>query len=73
MPASSVCRTVTDVQLCSPERGTSIGRKPTILHYTHHSVGLGHLVRSLAVAESLAARFRVGAGERRSCPRGPTP
>jgi predicted glycosyltransferase len=59
MPASSGCRTVSDMQACSPELGTSIGRKPTILHYTHHSVGLGHLVRSLAVAESLAARFRV--------------
>ncbi len=30
-----------------------------VLHYSHHSVGLGHLVRSLAIAEGLAQRFRV--------------
>jgi len=33
--------------------------QPTVLHYSHHSVGLGHLVRSLAVAEGLTERFRV--------------
>lgn len=32
---------------------------PTLLHYCHHSVGLGHLVRSTAVAEALARSFRV--------------
>ncbi|MHB1568096.1 MAG: glycosyltransferase family protein [Solirubrobacteraceae bacterium] len=44
----------------SPSRpGSPAAARPTILHYCHHSVGLGHLVRSLAIAESLAARFRV--------------
>jgi predicted glycosyltransferase len=33
--------------------------RPVILHYCHHSVGLGHLVRSLAVAGALAERNRV--------------
>jgi predicted glycosyltransferase len=35
------------------------GPSATVLHYCHHSVGLGHLVRSLAVAEALAQRFRI--------------
>ncbi len=38
---------------------TSASPKPTILHYCHHSTGLGHLVRSLAVAGALADRYRV--------------
>ncbi len=33
--------------------------RPTILHYCQHSVGLGHLVRSLSVAGALARDFRV--------------
>jgi predicted glycosyltransferase len=33
--------------------------RPTVLFYCQHSLGLGHLVRSLALAEALAARFRV--------------
>ena len=33
--------------------------RPTVLHYCQHSVGLGHLVRSLSIAGALAARFRV--------------
>ncbi|HEX2103547.1 MAG TPA: glycosyltransferase [Solirubrobacteraceae bacterium] len=33
--------------------------RPTVLFYCQHSLGLGHLVRSFALAEALAARFRV--------------
>lgn len=33
--------------------------KPTILFYCQHSLGMGHLVRSLALADSLSAKFRV--------------
>jgi|CXWL01.1.fsa_nt_gi predicted glycosyltransferase len=33
--------------------------KPTILFYCQHSLGMGHLVRSLALAECLANEFRV--------------
>lgn len=33
--------------------------RPSLLFYCHHSLGLGHLVRSLALAEELATRFRV--------------
>jgi predicted glycosyltransferase len=33
--------------------------RPVVLVYCHHSVGLGHLVRSLAVAQALADRFHV--------------
>lgn len=33
--------------------------RPAILFYCQHSLGLGHLVRSLALAERLAERFRV--------------
>src|SRR3569832_310294 len=33
-------------------------REP-LLFYCQHSLGMGHLVRSLALAESLAERFRV--------------
>ncbi len=32
---------------------------PNVLFYSHHSTGLGHLVRSLAVAGGLASRARV--------------
>ena len=32
---------------------------PTLLFYCQHSLGLGHLVRSFALAEALAERFRV--------------
>lgn len=35
------------------------GQRPTVLHYCQHSVGLGHLVRSTAVAAALASRYRV--------------
>jgi predicted glycosyltransferase len=34
-------------------------RCPRLLLHCHHSLGLGHLVRSLTLAEALAARFRV--------------
>jgi predicted glycosyltransferase/broad specificity phosphatase PhoE len=33
--------------------------RPALLFYCHHSLGLGHLVRSLTLAEELATRFRV--------------
>ena len=33
--------------------------RPAILIYCQHSLGMGHLVRSLALANSLAERFRV--------------
>lgn len=33
--------------------------KPTVLFYCQHSLGMGHLVRSLALAESLVSKFRV--------------
>src|SRR3954470_21995436 len=36
----------------------SAGR-PALLLYCQHSVGLGHLARSLALAEGLAERFEV--------------
>lgn len=38
---------------------TSHLQRPPLLHYSHHSLGLGHLVRSLAIAGELADRFRV--------------
>jgi predicted glycosyltransferase len=33
--------------------------RPAVLFYCQHSLGLGHLVRSFALAEGLAERFRV--------------
>ncbi|MEA2227223.1 MAG: hypothetical protein QOF04_853, partial [Solirubrobacteraceae bacterium] len=33
--------------------------RPTVLFYCQHSLGLGHLVRSFALAGALASRFRV--------------
>ena len=33
--------------------------KPALLFYCQHSVGLGHLMRSYALTEALAERFRV--------------
>lgn len=38
---------------------TAAAARPGVLVYCQHSVGLGHLVRSLAVAGALAERFRV--------------
>jgi len=34
-------------------------KRPTILFYCQHSLGMGHLVRSFALADRLAERFRV--------------
>lgn len=34
-------------------------RRRRVFHYSHHSTGLGHLVRSLAVAGAVAERFDV--------------
>ena len=43
-----------------PLLGPGLGSaRPVVLFYCHHSVGLGHLVRSVAVAQALADRFRV--------------
>jgi predicted glycosyltransferase len=36
-----------------------MNRRPTVLFYCQHSLGLGHLVRSFALAAGLADRFRV--------------
>ncbi|HEY3581437.1 MAG TPA: hypothetical protein VGK82_12865, partial [Pyrinomonadaceae bacterium] len=33
--------------------------RPAILFYCQHSLGMGHLVRSLALADSVRRRFRV--------------
>jgi len=33
--------------------------RPTVLFYCQHSLGLGHLVRSFALAGAVAERFRV--------------
>ena len=33
--------------------------KPALLFYCQHSVGLGHLMRSYALCDRLAERFRV--------------
>lgn len=34
-------------------------RRPTLLFYCQHAMGMGHLVRSLALAEALSQSFRV--------------
>jgi predicted glycosyltransferase len=36
-----------------------VSERPTVLFYCQHSLGLGHLVRSFALAGALAERFRV--------------
>jgi predicted glycosyltransferase len=36
-----------------------VNERPTLLFYCQHSVGLGHLVRSLALADALAEHFDV--------------
>jgi predicted glycosyltransferase len=36
-----------------------MSERPTVLFYCQHSLGLGHLVRSFALAGALAERFRV--------------
>ena len=61
--------------------GRSLTMRPALLFYCQHSVGLGHLMRSYALCERLAERFRVvllcggelprgdrAAGERRADP-----
>ena len=48
--------------------------RPTVLFYCQHSLGLGHLVRSFALAEGLARRMRVVLLNGGPLPRGvPTP
>jgi predicted glycosyltransferase len=36
-----------------------VNARPAVLYYCQHSVGLGHLVRSLAIADALSEGFRV--------------
>ena len=36
-----------------------MGERPTLLFYCQHALGLGHLVRSLTLAEALAGTFDV--------------
>jgi predicted glycosyltransferase len=36
-----------------------MSEKPSLLFYCHHSVGIGHISRSLRIAEALLNRFRV--------------
>ncbi|HEY5424323.1 MAG TPA: hypothetical protein VIK05_12660, partial [Ilumatobacteraceae bacterium] len=36
-----------------------MGERPSLLFYCQHALGLGHLVRSLTLAESLAEQFDV--------------
>ena len=36
-----------------------MSKRPAILFYCQHSLGMGHLVRSLALADSMRRRFRV--------------
>lgn len=36
-----------------------MSRRPTLLMYSQHSLGMGHLVRSLALAEGLDQRFHI--------------
>jgi len=43
----------------SPGLQIKMTTRQAILFYCQHSLGMGHLVRSLALAESLADRFRV--------------
>lgn len=38
---------------------TMMKHKPVLLFYCQHSLGMGHLVRALTLAESLAKKFRV--------------
>ena len=33
--------------------------RPTVLFYCQHSLGMGHLMRSFALADRLAERFRL--------------
>lgn len=43
-----------------PSNGRAADRGLRVLHYCQHSTGLGHLVRSLAVAGALAASDEIG-------------
>src|SRR5207249_5142137 len=56
--ASKYSLTTSRPFLFSPSRRTPMC-EPAILFYCQHVLGMGHLVRSLALARALAARFRV--------------
>src|SRR4051794_2941489 len=43
----------------APRTGDEPAVKPALLFYCQHAIGMGHLVRSLALAEALAQHFRV--------------
>ena len=40
-------------------RGSLMNTRPAVLFYCQHSLGMGHLVRSMALAAGLVERFRV--------------
>src|SRR3954451_9224749 len=42
-----------------PCRGAAVRARPRLLFYCQHSLGLGHLARSLALCDALARRFQV--------------
>ncbi len=49
----------TNYQAKGGARVPSIHQRPSLLFYCQHSLGMGHLIRSLALAETLSVRFRV--------------
>src|SRR5262249_50980262 len=53
-------------------RGT-VDMRPSLLFYCQHSLGIGHLVRSLAIAAGLAEHFRVVFLNGGPLPKGTTP
>jgi predicted glycosyltransferase len=50
-----------------------VNARPSLLFYCQHSLGMGHLVRSLAIAGALAERFRVVVLNGGRFPKGVTP
>src|SRR4249920_1982742 len=44
---------------CWPESSAPVADRPALLFYCQHALGLGHLVRSLSLAESLGEHFDV--------------
>src|SRR5919198_4203919 len=47
------------VQLAGCRERRPVTGRPSLLFYCQHSLGMGHLVRSMALAAALAERFRV--------------
>ena len=50
---------VPDNAYCAPVGGWSSSVRPTLLFYCQHSLGIGHLTRSFALAQALLQHFRV--------------